>query len=94
MDNIINLVQNQDINFYDLYGNIFEDKEVPIWAKTTVAEYGDNHNNSFVPSIHFLAMINKIIQIGIELFKKKKEDNILMRIEQRITEIERLIKNI
>lgn len=62
MTSIINLLDKQDLEFRNIYVNLFNSKQIPVPAKVIVNKYSREHQSCLVPSMHFAAMVMEIIQ--------------------------------
>jgi len=62
MSTIISLLDKQDLEFRNIYTNLFQSKQIPVPAKIIVNKYAREHQACLVPSMHFSAMTMEIIQ--------------------------------
>jgi len=56
-------------DFLAMYQSLFNNPQIPPWAKIAVNKYGNMHNSSALPQIHFTAMVWEIIQNGMNFYK-------------------------
>ncbi len=54
---IVNLVNSNDLEFRNVYSNLFFNNSVPVPAKIIVNQYSNSHQNCLIPPMHFLSMI-------------------------------------
>ena len=69
VNTIIELLQNEDLEYRSLYTNLFYMKKFPAPAKIIVNKYSNEHNNCLIPNMHFIAMVFDIIKI-LQEYKK------------------------
>lgn len=69
ISSIIDLLQNQGLEFRGLYTNLFYMKKFPAPAKIIVNKYSNSHKDCLVPQMHFIAMIFEIIKV-LQDYKK------------------------
>ncbi|OQB41127.1 MAG: DNA polymerase III subunit tau [candidate division CPR1 bacterium ADurb.Bin160] len=58
---ILNLLNEHEFDFREIYSELFFKKETPVPVKTIVNEYANSHQNCLIPEMHFMAMVSKII---------------------------------
>jgi replication factor C small subunit len=59
---IVEILQGEDIEYRNLYTELFFTKNVPAYVKIVVNDYANRHQNCLVPSMHFIGMIFDIIK--------------------------------
>ena len=66
---IIDILAKQDIEYRNIYTELFFMKKVPAPAKIVVNKYANEHQNCLIPHQHFMAMVFKIIN-ALQAYKK------------------------
>jgi hypothetical protein len=69
VNNIVDMLSKQDIEYRNLYTELFFMKKIPAPAKIVVNEYANKHQGCLIPHQHFMAMIFKIIK-SLREYKK------------------------
>lgn len=64
---ILDFFKTNEIDYRQVYQEIFYDENIPIWAKIIVNQYSNSHLNSMIPSMHMMAMIYALIKAGKQL---------------------------
>ena len=59
---IVELLAAQDIEYRNVYTELFFMKKIPAQAKIIVNKYSNTHQNCLVPHMHFMGMIFEIIK--------------------------------
>ena len=59
---MVDLLAAQDIEYRNVYTELFFMKKIPAPAKIVVNEYANSHQNCLIPHQHFMAMVFKIIK--------------------------------
>lgn len=59
---IVELLAAQDIEYRNVYTELFFMKKIPAPAKIVVNKYSNSHQNCLVPHMHFMGMIFEIIK--------------------------------
>jgi len=59
-----NLLNETDLDYISLYNSILQDKETPFWAKRVVIDYLDKHMNTVSPPYNYVAMLQKVLEMG------------------------------
>lgn len=62
INKIIDILSRQDIEFRNIYTELFFMKKIPAPAKIIVNEYANSHQGCLIPHQHFMAMVFKIIK--------------------------------
>jgi DNA polymerase III delta prime subunit len=70
---IIETLQKEDIEYRNLYTELFFTKNIPAYVKIVVNDYANKHQNCLIPSMHFIGMIFDIIKTLQEYIKAMKE---------------------
>lgn len=70
---IISLLDSQDLEFGNIYENLFSHKAIPIPGKIIVNKYSRDHLTCLVPSMHVSAMIFEMIQSCSQYFANIKK---------------------
>jgi replication factor C small subunit len=72
MGNVITLLDKQDLEFGNIYEQLFANKAIPVPAKIIVNKYSRDHLNCLVPSMHCSAMVFEMIQSATTYFQNLK----------------------
>lgn len=59
---VVDLLAKQDIEYRNVYTELFFMKKVPAPAKIIVNKYSNTHQNCLIPHMHFMAMVFDIIK--------------------------------
>jgi DNA polymerase III delta prime subunit len=70
---IISLLDSQDLEYGNIYENLFSHKAIPVPAKIIINRYSRDHLNCLVPSMHVSAMIFEMIQSCNQYFASIKK---------------------
>ena len=62
VNNMIEILSGQDLEYRNVYSELFFMKNVPANAKIIVNEYSNSHQGCLIPHQHFMAMVFKIIK--------------------------------
>ena len=60
---IIDTLANQDIEYRNIYTDLFFMKKIPAPAKIIINKYSNSHQNCLLPHMHFTSMIFEIIKV-------------------------------
>jgi len=63
INNIIELLAAQDIEYRNVYTDLFFMKKIPAPAKIVVNNYSNTHQSCLVPHMHFMGMMFEIIKV-------------------------------
>jgi hypothetical protein len=66
---IVELLANQDIEYRNVYTEMFFMKKIPAPAKIIVNKYSNSHQNCLIPHMHFMGMVFEIIK-SLQEYKK------------------------
>lgn len=66
---LIEELKEEDFEYRSLYEALFFKDKFPIPAKVVVNKYSNSHQNSLVPSMHFMAMVFEMIK-SLQDYKK------------------------
>lgn len=69
INKIIDVLASQDLEYRNIYTDLFFMKKVPSPAKIVVNEYANKHQGCLIPHQHFMAMIFAIIRT-LQAYKK------------------------
>jgi len=69
VNNIINVLSSQDLEYRNVYSELFFMKKIPAPAKIIVNKYSNSHQGCLVPHMHFMAMVFEIIK-ALQSYKK------------------------
>lgn len=58
---MVELLASQDVEYRNVYSELFFMKKIPAPAKIIVNKYANTHQNCLIPHQHFMAMVFKII---------------------------------
>lgn len=67
--NVINILSEQDIEYKNIYNELFFIPKVPPVAKIIVNSYSITQQNSLIPQMNFMAMVFEIIR-GLQDYRK------------------------
>ncbi len=67
--NVIALLDKPDLEFGNIYEQLFAHKAIPVPAKIIVNKYSRDHLNCLVPSMHCSAMVFEMIQSSTTYFQ-------------------------
>lgn len=75
MTTVVNLLNNESIDFRNIYSTLFFNSQVPGNAKIIVNKYSNSHQESLIPSMHFCGFVFEIIKVlkEYESLVKKRE---------------------
>jgi len=66
---IVDIVSAQDLEYRNVYTELFFGNNIPAPAKIIINKYSNGHQNALVPHMHFMAMIFDIIK-SLQAFRK------------------------
>jgi len=66
---IIETLQKEDIEYRNLYTELFFTKNIPAYVKIVVNDYANKHQNCLIPNMHFIGMLFDIIKTLQEYIK-------------------------
>ena len=66
---IVEIVSVQDLEYRNVYTELFFGNNIPAPAKIIINKYSNGHQNALVPHMHFMAMIFDIIK-SLQAFRK------------------------
>ena len=69
ISSIIEILASQDLEYRNIYSELFFMKTVSPPAKIIVNEYSNDHQNALVPHQHFMAMVFEIIK-ALQIYRK------------------------
>lgn len=69
ISSIIEILSAQDLEYRNIYTELFFMKTVPASAKIIINKYSNNHQNALVPHQHFMAMVFEIIK-ALQTYRK------------------------
>jgi len=61
-----------ELDYRQVYQELFYDQNVPIWAKVIINQYTNSHLTAMIPSMHMMAMIYTITKAGKQLREMRK----------------------
>ena len=61
IEEIIKIISEQEIEYRNVYTDLFFTEKLPAQAKIIINEYSNKHQSALVPHMHFMGMIFKII---------------------------------
>ena len=70
---IIETLQKEELEYRNLYTELFFTKNVPAYVKIVVNDYANRHQNCLIPSMHFIGMVFDIIKTLQEYMKLMAE---------------------
>lgn len=62
VNKIIEILSKEDLEYSNIYSELFFMQKIPAPAKIVVNKYSNSHQNCLVPSMHFMAMVFEIIK--------------------------------
>ena len=62
VNNIIEILAEHDVEYRNLYTELFFMKKMPAPAKIVVNKYSNDHQSCLVPHMHFMGMVFKMIK--------------------------------
>jgi len=71
---IVNLLNNESIDFRNIYSTLFFHAQVPGNAKIVVNKYSNEHQNCLIPQMHFCGFVFEMVKClkEYEMMKEKK----------------------
>lgn len=66
---IIDILSVQDIEYRNIYTDLFFMKKIPAPAKIIINKYSNSHQNCLIPHMHFMSMIFEIIK-ALQAYRK------------------------
>ena len=63
VNKMVDILSSQDIEFRNIYTELFFMKKIPAPVKITVNKYSNSHQGCLIPHMHFMAMIFEIIKV-------------------------------
>lgn len=69
VNSIVNIISSRDLEYRNVYTELFFGENIPAPAKIIVNKYANSHQNALVPHMHFMAMIFKVIT-ALQDFRK------------------------
>jgi len=66
---IVELLAAQDIEYRNVYTELFFMKKIPAPAKIIVNKYSNSHQNCLVPHMHFMGMVFEIVK-ALQAYRK------------------------
>lgn len=59
---IIDIISQQEIEYRNIYSELFFAEKIPVPAKLVINKYTNNHQNALVPHMHFMALVFEVIK--------------------------------
>lgn len=59
--NIVEILNDTDLDYRNIYSSLFFNNDIPVPVKIIVNDYTNSHDECLIPSMHFCAMLFKII---------------------------------
>jgi len=69
VNSIVEIVSIQDLEYRNVYTELFFGNNIPAPAKIIINKYSNGHQNALVPHMHFMAMIFDIIN-SLQAYRK------------------------
>ena len=69
INHIVELLSAQDIEYRNVYTELFFMKKIPAPAKIIVNKYSNSHQNCLVPHMHFMGMVFEIVK-ALQTYRK------------------------
>ena len=62
VNSILEIIQEQELNYVNIYERLFFNPSIPISAKVVINKAANSHNGCLIPHMHFLSMVYDIIK--------------------------------
>lgn len=69
VENAVGILSNQDIEYRNVYNDLFFNQSIPAPAKIVINKYANSHKGCLLDSMHFSAMIFEMVKI-LQQYKK------------------------
>ena len=69
INNIIDLLASQDLEYRNIYTELFFMKKIPAPAKIIVNKYSNSHQGCLIPHMHFMAMVFDVVK-ALQAYRK------------------------
>lgn len=69
VNTIVELLAAQDVEYRNVYTELFFMKKIPASAKIIVNKYSNSHQNCLVPHMHFMGMVFEIVN-SLQAYRK------------------------
>lgn len=69
---VLDFFKSNEVDYRQIYQEIFYDDNVPVWAKIIVNQYSNSHLTAMIPSMHMMGMIYTLIKAGRQLREMRK----------------------
>jgi len=69
VNNIIDIISKQNLEYRNVYTELFFMKTIPAPAKIIVNKYSNSHQGCLIPHMHFMSMVFEIIK-SLQQYKK------------------------
>jgi replication factor C small subunit len=63
INKMVEILASQDVEFRNIYTELFFMKKIPAPVKITVNKYSNSHQGCLIPHMHFMAMVFEIIKV-------------------------------
>ncbi len=63
VNKMVEILSSQDIEFRNIYTELFFMKKIPAPVKITVNKYSNSHQGCLIPHMHFMAMVFEIVKV-------------------------------
>lgn len=69
INNIIDVLSSQDLEYRNIYSELFFMKKIPAPAKIVINKYSNSHQSCLIPHQHFMAMVFEVIK-ALQAYRK------------------------
>lgn len=67
--NTHNILRDGELDYISLYQGVYEDSNIPVWAKIIINRYANDYQNCLIPPMHWCAMVYEVGKVGKEFYK-------------------------
>jgi len=72
IQNMLELLKETDLDYTNVYQDLFNDDSIPVWAKIQINQFANQHQGSLIPAMNIMSMCYSIIKVGKQLRELKK----------------------
>ena len=69
---MLKIFEETELDYVSLYQEMFDDTNIPAWAKIVINKYSNNHVNAMIPAMNVMAMVYESITAGKQLRNLKR----------------------
>lgn len=70
--NMQHLLKEIEVDYVSLYQEMFDDPNLPIFAKITINDYANKHRDCLIPALNLCSCLYQVIRTGKELVRLKE----------------------